>query len=305
MNIAKKLVLAALLLTSCTKVPTINLTEHRFNQSPERMVVVQIPGLKEESFSFLKYRGPEATKKVATEFFACFGKMWKFNHFEMEPRIEDSLVSQISGYPRSEKSCEKYQDPRVWDVLNDIGFSTALYHRGNDKFLDEALSCNPRLFYKTRLFVSRDAKAFEGESFHFEKSRSYLTGLKYKDESCSNGKCFSTVKDNFDHIWKSMSQTSKKLVVIRDFDLLKPGVEKTQYIENLNRFLFYLVHDFSIANPQTTIVVSGVPTSADLSPVWANGPLAENFCGQFNEYDMFKRFFWKSQKTSIPLVEGL
>jgi len=132
-----------------------------------------------------------------------------------------------------------------------------------------------------------------------------LSGVVYQDESCSNGKCFATVKDNFDHIWKSMSQTTKKLVVIRDFDLTLKGADSAQYIENLNRFLFYLVHDFSIANPQTSIIVTGVSKGADLSPVWANGPLAENFCGQFNEYEMFKRFFWKSQKSTIPLIDGI
>jgi hypothetical protein len=39
-----------------------------------------------------------------------------------------------------------------------------------------------------------------------------------------------------------------------------------------------------------------------LAPVFAHGPGAENFCGVYEESEIFKRFLWNPEKNILDLV---
>lgn len=286
-----------LIIASCAKVPTINTKEHYFNNTPEQVVVIQVKGIDIESFAPLKYSMTNSQEKLGVEKFTCLGQAWRFNHTNLRPSLEDSFFSQISGHPRSEKSCEKYESsPLLWEVFSKNGFTNFYLQQGSDNFIDEVKACNANHLSEVSVFLSSENKS-SSQSFHFEKSKEYQKGQIYTDESCVKNGCYSNLKNNFNHIWYSNNKTNKKLLVVRDLTM------NSKNIDEMNDFINYLHSDFQSKNPRALIVLTASDPAKNYANVWASGPMSENFCGQYNEFEVFNRIFWQTTKTRLLLLD--
>lgn len=300
-----KLIYFLVLLSSCTKVPTINLKQHTFNKAPDNIVLVQVANLEAQSIVNLKHSQISADSKIFSEKYICSGQMWRINHTQMKPSLEDSLFTQLTGFPRSESGCDKYNEEKLfWEKLIGFGFGAILYERGQSNLVATGKTCNDSIFKNTMVFNSSSkSKMFEAiqtESFHPEKAKSYQNGKIYLDESCFSGECFSREIESFNHVWNSINNYPRKIMVYRNFELQK-GSSNKERINDLNKFLTYLVTEFSQKNPNTLVLITSTSELSDRSQVWSNGPLAENFCGEFSELGFYNRIFWRSEDSKFMM----
>ncbi|OIQ16704.1 MAG: hypothetical protein BM556_13655 [Bacteriovorax sp. MedPE-SWde] len=327
-----KLLPIFMFIISCTKVKTINKKEHSFNSYPEKLIILQVPGLSEEHLAYLRFQKPLMKEATWPENFTCFGKMWRFNLHSTRPKVEDSLLSQITGYSGSEQKCEKYNKNTVWSVLSKFNYQTAIVERGSSEFIENALKCNDKYFKDSATFIST-ARAKGENIFHHQRSGSYENSKVYYDDSCSKGECFSKSSEVFFHAWNSLTNRPKKLMIYRDHGLLnaiKANDREKFYssLVDLNKLVGDIQKQIQSKNPDSLVVVTSTSprhinwpkdsrswkrlnlakSSRDgelLSPVWANGAMSENFCGMFSEFEIFERVFWRPKKSRFPLVDAL
>lgn len=325
----KNLILLMLfgLFFSCSRVKTINLKNHSFNNYPENLIFIQIPGLSEEHIGYLHFKNLNFTAQTELEKYSCFGKMWSFNMMTITPDVNDQLLSQINGYSLPRNNCEKYQRRPIWDVLNDSGYSTSVIYRGKAPKFQSIDKCNSDFYKSTRLFISgANGKSSKKDSFHFQQKKKYEKGSVYYDKSCKGRKCFSTTADIFDHVLTAMDDSNRRFINVVDFDLYdilerQDAKAFTQYMSYLNNFLIQVKKKISKTSDHLIVVSSTSPKAIDwrrvnkkwkkisinannksqlMSPVWADGALAENFCGMYLESDLNRRFFWRSEETALP-----
>ncbi len=326
----KNLILLILfgLFFSCSRVKTINLKNHSFNNYPSNLVFIQIPGLSEEHMGYLHFKNLNFNAQTELEKYSCFGKMWSYNMMTVTPDIDDQLLTQLNGYSLPSNSCEKYQRRAIWDVLNGSGYSSSVIYRGKTPKFKEIDKCNTNFYKNTRLFVSgaKEKVASDKETFHFQQKKEYQKGSTYYDKSCKRDKCFSTTTDLFNHVLTAMNDSNRRFINIVDYELLnilnKQDVKGfTSYMSNLNNFLIQVRKRISKTNDYLIVVSSASPKAIDwkrinkkwrsipiatnkksqlMSPVWADGALAENFCGLYLESDLNRRFFWRSEETTLP-----
>lgn len=306
MKLSSLIVLLVLLISvSCTRVPTINLEEHAFNKAPDNIVLIQISNFEEDVFAQLKHSQTLIGSRIFTENFQCIGRMWRVNHSTINPSVEDSFFTQLTGFPRSENTCPKFSSETILsEKFIKFGFGSILYERGDSDFINSAKLCNEEIYKNTIVFSSKANKKVSTLNFHAEKKGTYLTDNIYSDESCSTSECFSSLKDNFDHIWRSIKNYPRRVMLVRD-SLEKSATKKLKNLraEQLSDFLNYLSTDFKMKNPTSLVVVTITDENAPLTKVWALGPMSENFCGEFNELDFNNRFFWTSKKSEFFLFK--
>lgn len=300
------IVLLVLLLgISCTRVPTINLKEHSFNKSPDNIVLVQISNLGQDVFAQLKHSQTLIGSRIFTENFDCVGQMWRMNHSKIIPSLDDSFFTQLTGFPRSENSCEKFKSETIFaDKFIKFGFGSIFYERGDSNFINDARACNEEIFKNTITFNSKPLQKINNLKFHAEKNGSYLPNNIYNDESCSTSECFSPLKENFEHIWASVKSYPRRVMIVRDSAATNGSIQfKKKRIDQVTTFLSFLSSEFKEKNPTTLAVVVISEENGAMTRLWASGPMSENFCGEFNELDFYNRFFWRSEKSDFFLFK--
>lgn len=315
------------MLFSCSRVSTINLKKHSFNNYPQNLIFIQIPGLSEEHLGYLHFKNLNYTAMTELEKFSCFGKMWSYNMMTMTPNIDDQLITQINGYSLAGQTCEKYQRKAIWDVLANSGYSSSVIYRGGSPNFASINKCNANFYENTRLFISGNRKNPKNSStFHFQKEKEYTLGEVYYDKSCRGKKCFSNTMNIFDHVFDAMDDSSRRFVNIVDYELHEILVRQdtkafAKYMSYLNNFLMEVRKKVSTTKDYLLVVSSVSPKAIDwkkinekwksikvatkndaqlMSPVWADGALSENFCGVYLESDLNRRFFWRSEETTLP-----
>ncbi len=312
---------------SCSRVNTINLKKHSFNNYPQTLIFIQIPGLSEEHLGYLHFKNLNYTAQTELERYACFGKMWSYNMMSITPSVEDQLLTQVNGYSLANQTCDKYLRKSMWDVLSETGYTSSVLYRGAVPNFAKINKCNANFYQNTKLFVSDTAKVPRGaETFHFQKDTKYNLGNVYYDKSCSGKKCFSNTTNLFEHIYKSSTESNRRFINFVDYellDILKRQDTKgfAEYMSYLNSFLTQVRKTIEQNNDYLIVVSSASPKAIDwmkinkkwkkisvaannksqlMSPVWADGALSENFCGVYLESDLNRRFFWRSEETTFP-----
>lgn len=329
MKIQLFLVLIMAFITSCSRVKTISLKEHSFNSTPNKLVVLQVPGLSEEHLAYLRYLNSDLTREIWPEKFSCFGKTWRFNLYEVRPKGQDSLLSQITGVVSSKNSCEKYSTPAIWDRLSTLGYDSYFIQRGGAEFAESALKCNEKFFENSRVYISSPkGTKLKGDEFHFQRAKEYKKGSIYLDKTCSKGNCYSTPFEVFDHLWSEGK--NKKVFVIQDYSIekalktkdrkvfLKALKDLASLIERIdNKVSSQLEDSLLVVTSSSPKNIRWPKKSLDwnkyqvmsgnnlLSPIWAKGAMSENFCGMYPEYEVFNRFFWRPKKSEIPFLDAL
>jgi len=325
-----------LLFASCSKVETINLKKHKYNKNPQRIVWIQVAGLSEEHLALERFSRPSMEVGSAFEESHCFGKMWNFNLYDLRPDASRGFLSQIFGTKNITDQCRDFENVPMWSSFKNIGYRVGVLESGakDDQSLVKAWKCsdkNTHLDKITTLWKMSDTSNQDAKRFHFQENIPFDEGSIYYDKSCKGGICYASLFNNAAKIFKSTkASTIKSILVIRDFNLEEAIVRKD--IETLRNQLREVekTYNFFMAeakkDPNLLVVLSGSGTrnielpragkqweefdkkgrfvlykrNSLMSPVFARGPRSENFCGIYEESNIFKRFLWSPKDRNSP-----
>lgn len=205
-----------------------------------------------------------------------------------------------------------------------------------DTSLERSMKCaqvgavNPQ---KIRLYrMGPDATAINEswkKSFHYQDSievvnESAKPGIYY-DKSCQKNVCYSSIANNFKTLWQQLTKNqSSSFFLVRDFNFQK-GLKKKDVVfakESLQEIERILSVIQAAKRDDILVLVTGAESlnvefpkegkewaefersgknlifknSSLMSPVMAKGPMAENFCGLFDESDVLKRLIDKPER---------
>ena len=167
---------------------------------------------------------------------------------------------------------------------------------------------------------------FKKKVFHYQDSPSAVLetlnpGLYY-DKSCQKNICYSSLSNNFKTLWSEIiKQPTQTFFLLRDYNYIKAIKKKDisfakESLQEVERIISYIN---SLKRTDVLVVLSGAESlplefpkegkewsefeksgknlifknSSLMSPVLANGPMSENFCGLFDESEMMKRILYK------------
>lgn len=329
--------ICTILFSACSKVETINLKKHNFSETPSRIVWIQIAGLSEELLAIQRFSRPAIEIGGPFEQSACMGKMWNYNLYKLRPNAASGFLSQIFGSKNITNSCKDYENTPVWQHYKDIGYRVGVLESSvkDKESLVNSWKCandETKIDKSISLWRMSSTSNQDATKFHFQENLPMEDGQVYYDKSCKAGICYASLYNNATEIYqKFKKQTVRSLLVIRDFSLRDTIIRKD--VESLREKLAEvekLYSHFLIEqekDPRLLVVLSGsearnieLPRTGKqwenfdksgryllykrtslMSPVFASGPRSENFCGIFEESDIFRRFLWSPSERKTPI----
>ena len=331
------LLISLVLLSSCSKVDTINLQKHKFSSNPVRIVWIQIAGLSEELLAIQRFSRPAVEIGGPFEESTCMGKMWNYNLYSLRPDASSGFLSQIFGVKNINKTCSDYENVPMWEHFKKIGFQVGILENAvSDKdSLVNSWKCSSEKTHidkNATLWRMSDTSNSKASRFHFQEQLEFGDGKVYYDKSCKAGICYANLKNNATAIYKKFKkQTVRSLFVIRDFSLkntiMRRDVESLRSkLSEIERLYSFFLNEQK-KDSKLLVVVSGSGTrnielpktgkqwesfdskgkfllykrNSLMSPVFAKGPHSENFCGIYEESDVFRRFLWSPSERKTPL----
>lgn len=328
-----KLMIASFLL-SCARVQTLNMEKHIYSERPRHIVWFQIAGFSEEHIPLLRFNVPEMGNKTNLERIDCMGKMWNYNLYELRPDAFKSFQSQLSGSKNIKGQCDDFELRPVWDFLSEFGYGSSILESGagEENTLEKSLKCTQRsseTLDEIRLYRMGPDLEIAKRGFHYQDSAEAITeSMKpgvYYDKSCQKNVCYSSLSNNFKTLWlQFVKDQPSSFFLVRDFNFQKALRKKDivlakESLQEIDRMISLIN---SAKREGVLVLVTGAESlniefpkegkewgefersgknlffrnSSLMSPVMASGPMAENFCGLFDESEMLKRVIYKPEK---------
>jgi len=320
-----------LFLGSCSRVHLLGMQKHEFSVQPKHIIWFQLAGLNEEHVAMLRFATLPNERKSSLESMDCLGKMWNYNFYKIRPQSNLGFLAQMVGKDNIKNSCADYSYSPAWNILEKLNYRTYILENGANgpKSLLNSLNCPASgggSFLDQVTLWSMAKTATESDLlFHYQDKT--IEGIDKPviafDRACQNGICFSSLTENVRSLYRRIVLDKKSyLFIIRDFNLeskLKEGkiAETREVLSEYEKLLSYF-KDEATGNPLMEIVVTssaalpieypdqGVPwiefenqgknilykKTALTSPAFAFGAGSENFCGFFNESEVYSRLLW-------------
>lgn len=331
------LILATMISIGCARVQTLNLEPHKYSMRPDHIVWIQVAGLSEEHLPLLKFNSSNTQNKSFLEDSDCVGKLWSYNLYTLRPKAYESFLSQMTGSKNIKNSCDDAKLIPVWRYLKEIGYDVAMLEAGTDKInsLESMLGCSNNMMIDLKEdHVYKMSQNPNGQYFHYqdssEMSSKRLRPGIYFDRSCQKGSCFSNTANNFKTLWEQFSKDRRKtFFMVRDFNFQNAIIKKDVSLmrESLLEIERMLQATKNLKDKSILVVVTGAESlplefpnqgmdwvnfertgknlfyknASLMSPVFAQGAMAENFCGIFDETEMLKRMLFKPDEKVFDI----
>lgn len=308
---------------------------HAFSQKHDHIVWMQIAGLSAEHLALLRFASDSADHTTSLEKSICQGSAWHFNLFELRPKAELSFMSQMTGRKNIVGKCQDYQLPPIWYYLDRIDYLTGIFEAEGTPTLLESNSCEGERDFLDGTFFWRMAKRAEKDqaSFftHIDQDPFTIPGVYY-DDSCQSGTCFAGAIPNVQSVYSRFTQgKGRTLFIYRDFSLLqalkaKDGGKVREALNSINQLYQYFSGLADDRGKMLVLLTSAgtIPLEMPyqgreweqfdtkgtqllykkeslLSPVFAYGTSAENFCGMMEESEVFKRIMWTPDQSQLEV----
>lgn len=323
------LVFLLFLQLACTRLQTLNLKPHYYSKRPTNVVWIQLAGFTDQHLPLLRFENPDASYHTQFESADCLGKMWSYNLFDLRPKSASSFLSQITGSKNMQGSCEDFSRKPVWSYLEEEGYRISVLESGatRDESLEKFLACGDvqKNYLKNVSFVRMGPDSKLGvDSFHFQDQQKTAPGLYY-DKSCQKDICFSSLFNNAKKLMGNIATPgTQNFYLLRDFTYLK--ALRTKDISRAKEVLHDLDKILSWVDSQkgfdSLVIITGAEgleldfpkegkewaeferlgkninmrNSVLLTTVFARGPMAENFCGLYDETEILKRILYKPDR---------
>ncbi len=313
------LLICSYYLTSCSHYGSINLQTHEFISAPEKIIWYHIPGLSEEHISLLKFFYKDSSIQTSFEQTTCYGKTWSYNLYDVRPSARESFLSQVVGTKNVKNSCEIYSFKPIWSYLSDLNFKTGILEKSREEdSLEQALQCGSKSFLDQTVLWKMTKSS--GKQFHYQEKNDFQKGEVYYDKACQSGECFNTLLNNIKGLLGTyFSNAANQFLLVKDSSLLESLENKDikkmrDSLLEAEKVFEYLL-DLQKKNPEILVLVTtsrSIPVELPdkgeswkdiardknkliykkpsvLSPLWASGTRAENFCGIYEEAEILRR----------------
>jgi len=319
-------------LFGCAQVTSLNLKKHEFGVQPEKIIWFQIAGLEEEQLALLRFWKSDNLHSSFEEN-TCMGNTWGYNLYHIRNSSQETFLAQITGKKNIKESCEDADLKPIWTYLSSKGYNTGILETGANKSQsiismtgcgEKGLTFLSNAFYWLRQEASKDSKYYQLSDIPLQINQIYY------DQSCSGTTCQSQISEHVRATYAKLRNFSHKhLMIIRDFSYLS-ALEKKDFKE-AKRILADLERAYSEAlamsrdsSDTLVLLTTGDSRFVDLpnqgkgwyeleksnkdldvkrtkltNLVLASGARSENFCGIYDDADVFERIL------SGPKQQGL
>lgn len=170
------------------------------------------------------------------------------------------------------------------------------------------------------------------KAFHYQDSvngiQQSLTPGLYYDKSCQKNICYSSLSNNFKALWGQVIKDQQpSFFLVREFNFLGALKKKDiayakETLQEVERIISWVKNQ---KRDDLLILITGAESlnlefpkegkewaefeksgknmifknSSLMSPVLADGPMAENFCGLFDESEMLKRIIYRPERKQL------
>lgn len=327
--------LLATLAVGCAQVTGLNLKKHKFGMQPTKVIWFQVAGLDTEHLAMLRFSSPTVETKPELEQALCLGRAWSFNLYHLRPAPGPSFLSQLSGKKDIQNSCEDWKQKAMWEYVVPRGFAAAIIEmdgRG-DESLISAMNCGPdgaRYLKDTTLWLMQSSAPAQAKPYLPAVEQTYKTGEIYWDQSCNSRGCGSSLSSVLSSLYPTFARKNDKhLFIVRDFSYAhalarKDLIAARDILRELDKSAGTFMRAAEEKDDMLVIVSGAAAIDLDFpsegkdwqqfeqkgtnafprlpqlsSPVFATGARAENFCGLYEESELFER------TLSSPRAQGL
>jgi hypothetical protein len=321
-------------LMGCAQITSLNLQKHQFGILPLKIVWFQVAGLEEDHISMIRFRQP-SEMRTSFEQNICFGKSWTYNLYQLRPSAKNSFMSQITGKKNIEGTCEDTDQRPIWSYLSESGYQTGILEIGasTDRSLVSLNQCGEKgLSFLSNTYIWERQQAPSGAGTWHSSDVPLIQNKIFYDRTCSARNCSSTILEDSTAVYERLAQHARRhVLIIRDFSYLealenKDFVRAREILSDLERSYGYFLKIAKEAN-ETLVLLStadsrfidmpdqGKPwyefdkngTGAQakrpelMNMVLASGARAENFCGVYDDSDIFERILSGPKQQGLEL----
>lgn len=323
-----------LTLMGCAQITSLNLQKHQFGILPVRIIWFQVAGLEEEHVSMIRFR-EAAEIKTSFEQNTCFGKSWSYNLYQLRPVPRDGFVAQLTGKKNVDGTCEDTSHRPVWSYLSESGYQTGILEvsANTQRSLVSLNQCGERgLTFLSNTYLWQRQMAPAGASTWHASEVPLVQNKIFYDRSCSLKNCASTITEDATAVYDRLARASRRhMLIIRDFSYLealenKDFIRAREILRDLERsygHFLRLARDSSETLVLMTTSDSRYIDMPDQGKSWyefeksgtnvqakrtelmnmvvATGARAENFCGIYDDSDIFERLLSGPKQQGLEL----
>lgn len=334
-----KLISLLFLIFGCTSHGLIGLQKTKESKIPTRIIWIQVPGLLEEHLAMLRFENADSRIKTAPEQAICFGKLWQYDLYRLRHAAHLGLLAQMNGTKNLKDSCEDYKTRPFWSYLQTIGdYKVGVLERGSseESSFEHAWQCEAHdSSYRENVMLWKMDEAKREQSsnlYHFQEKNVFTPATSLQDKSCNNKSCYASLEQNARALYDLLKeQTNNSVLIIKDEryrNLLekKKVLEAKEVLTELMKLYEMFQFEVNGVDDALLLLTSSqgfgleMPTqgvswqqfqksgqnilykrSSLLGVVYADGVQAQNFCGQYEESEIFKRILWTPKSGIMNL----
>lgn len=326
--------LLLLFLVGCTQVTSLNLRKHQFGIMPTKIIWFQVAGLEQEQIAMLRFN-KTGEQRTAFEENLCIGSTWNYNLYDIRNSARNSFLSQITGKKNVKNSCEDSKLTPIWNYIYKNGYSTVILESGATK--EESLlsfnECgdNGRKYLEAVNFYSRSTPPDASLTYYHSEEIPFYAGKTYFNRSCGKHDCGSSLLEDFFALNERTQKMSQKhLIIIRDFSFLhaleNKDIKKARAILSDLERTYAEALNLTNSNDYLVMLTSGDSRYVEMPKqgkdwfqfekesknvevkrakltnlVLATGARAENFCGMYEDAQVFERILSGPKQQGLEL----
>jgi hypothetical protein len=326
--------LILLSLFGCAQVTSLNLKKHQFGLMPTKIIWFQVAGLEEEQIAMIRF-GETSEKKTSFEESICFGQTWNYNLYKLRNTPESTFLSQITGKKNIKNSCDDAQLRPIWSYVFPNGYKTAILESGavGLQGLNSFNNCGEAgaNFLENLYYFKRSQPPKQTMTFHYSEDIKIQADQVLYDRTCGENACGSSISDDFVAIYRKFSKVSPKhIMIIRDFSYLealnkKEFAKAREILIDLER-AYGEAQKLTSSNDYLVLLSTGDSKFVDMPDqgksfyefektnmnvsvkrtkltnlVLASGARAENFCGIYDDSQVFERILSGPKQQGLEL----
>jgi hypothetical protein len=323
-----------LLLLGCAQVTSLNLKKHQFGLLPTKIIWFQIAGLEQEQLAMLRFQ-QAGERRTSFEDNTCIGSTWAYNLYNLRNPAETTFLSQITGKKNIKNTCEDAEMRPIWNYIHGNGYNTAIIESGASKkqTLASFNQCGEKglVFLSSVYYYLRNQALPGSATYHHTEDVPVIPNQLVYDRTCGANGCGSTMLENFKSIYSKFQKVSfKHLLIVRDFSYLR-ALEKRDFqkareiLSDIERTYGEALR-YTESNDYLVLLTSGESKFVDMPDqgkewfqfekesknvnvkrtkltnlVLASGSRAENFCGIYEDAQVFERILSGPKQQGLEL----